>query len=122
MQGLEVPPGELQVEPAVPGSRWLTVPPLGIGKVDHVGRARCLVLAREEAERRPKARVAVGLVVEEGRAYPHAWIVDGADAFDPSVLPQDSVLAQRRYLEVPRERSGAFFLQLFEGAVRLKAK
>lgn len=122
VQGLAVPAGELQLEPALAGSSWLNRPPVGIGQVDRVGRARCLVLAREEAARRPKARVAVGLVIEAGRAYPHAWIVEGAAAFDPSVLPEDPVLAQRQYLEVPRERSGTFFLQLFEGAVRLKTK
>lgn len=120
--GLEVPPGALRLEPAVAGARWLERPPVGTGTSARVGRARCLVLAREEAARRPAARVAVGLVIEEGRAYPHAWVAEGAGAFNPSVLAGDPVLEQRRYLEVPPERSGTFFLQLFEGAVRLKAK
>jgi hypothetical protein len=80
------------------------------------------VLAREELSHRPKARIAVGLVIEERRAYPHAWLVEEGIALEPSVLTGDPVLAQRRYLEVPTDRTGAFFLQLFDGAVRLKAK
>jgi len=33
-QGLEVPKGALKLEPEVPGARWLTVPPLGIGRYE----------------------------------------------------------------------------------------
>ena len=120
--GLGVPDGVLKLEPAVAGARWLTRPPVGIGTPETVGRVRCLILAREAASLRPKSRVTVGLVVEEGRAYPHAWLTEGSAALDPSVRPGDPSLAQRRYLEVPVERSGAFFLQLFDGAVRLVAK
>lgn len=122
VRGLSVPPGPLHLEPPVPGARWLARSPLGVGKEDRVGRVRCLVLAREEAARRPKSRVAVGVVIEDGHAFPHAWLEDGGLALDPSVLGGDPVLSQRRYLEVPVEQSGAFFLRLFDGAVRLKAK
>lgn len=120
--GVPVPPGALQLEPAEPGARWLPRAPLGVGLPDSAGRVRCLVLAREEVSRRPGAKVAVGLVVEEGRAYPHAWVTQGSSAFDPSVLKGDPILAKRRYLEVPVERSGRFFLRFFDGAVRLKEK
>ena len=122
VRGLEVATGPLALAPEFPGARWLNHPPIGIGKPEHVGRVRCLVLAREEVRHRPKARIAVGVVIEERRAYPHAWLVEDGTALEPSVLPGDPVLAQRRYLEVPTERSGAFFLQLFDGAVRLKAQ
>ena len=122
VRGLSVPPGALRLEPAVPGAKWLTRPPLGVGKAARVGRVRCLVLAREEAARRPKSRLAVGVVIEDGHAFPHAWLEEGGLALDPSVLGGDPVLAQRRYLEVPVAQSGAFFLRLFDGAVRLEAK
>jgi hypothetical protein len=122
VRGLAVPAGVLHLEPAVTGAKWLTRAPVGIGQAERVGRVRCLVLAREEAARRPKSRVAVGLVIEAGRAFPHAWLAEGENAFDPSVLAKDPLLAQRRYLEVPVEQSGAFYLRLFDGAVRLKAK
>ena len=121
-KGIEVPKGALKLEPDLSGARWLTVPPLGIGREDTVGRLRCLPAARAELTRRSNARLVVGLVVEDGRAFPHAWLDEQGLALDPSVLAGDPVLARRRYLEVPAERSGAFFLQLFDGTVRLVAK
>ena len=121
-KGIEVPKGELKLEPDLSGARWLTVPPLGIGREATVGRLRCLPAARAELTRRPAARLAVGLVVEDGRAFPHAWVDEKGLALDPSVLSGDPVLARRRYLELPAERSGAFFLQFFDGSVRLVPK
>lgn len=122
VRGVTVPPGATRLVPPFPGARWLTQAPRGIASEERVGRARCLVLAREEQARRPGSRVSVGLVVEGDRAFPHAWIADGETALDPSVLPEDPVLATRRYLEVPAAQSGAFFLQLFDGALRLEAR
>ncbi len=123
VKGVAVPSGPLQLEPPVEEARWLSASPEGVGAPDRVGRTRCLVLAREEAARRPGSHVSVGLVIEGGRAYPHAWVT-GADRnpVDPSVLGGDSILQERRYLEVPPERAGAFFLRLFDGALKLKAK
>ena len=81
------------------------------------------MLARSESARKPGSTVSVGLVIEEGRAYPHAWVTEAnGKALDPSVLPEDPILSSRRYLEMPREVSGSFFLRFFDGAVRLKAK
>ena len=120
--GLPVHEGALVLTPPVPGSRWLGAPPRGIGTPEQVGRARCLMLARAALAQRPGAELAVGLVVEDGRAYPHAWLREGDAALDPSVLPDDPVLSSRRYLEIPRARSGAFFLRWFEGSVQLRAR
>ncbi|MDP2275758.1 MAG: hypothetical protein Q8K32_33730 [Archangium sp.] len=123
VRGVKVPAGELVLEPAVAGARWLTRTPVGTGEADSVGRVRCLVLARGESARQPGSMVSVGLVIEDGRAYPHAWVTAANGmASDPSVLPDDPVLATRRYLELPRAVSGGFFLRFFDGAVRLKAK
>ncbi len=123
VRGVKVPAAELVLEPPVAGARWLTRSPVGTGTADTLGRVRCLVLARGESARKPGSMVSVGLVIEGGRAYPHAWVT-GANgmASDPSVLPDDPVLATRRYLEIPRAVSGGFFLRFFDGAVRLKAK
>jgi hypothetical protein len=120
VRGVSVPPGSLRLEPPVEGARWLTQSPRGIGKPETVGRVRCLVLAREEARRRG-AQVSVGLVIEGGRAFPHAWVTERGAALDPSVLDGDSILAERRYLEVPAGQSGRFYLRFFDGAVKLKA-
>lgn len=122
VRGLAVPAGANRLNNPFPGARWLAHAPKGIGDEDRVGRARCLVLARETQARRPGSRVSVGLVIEGTRAYPHAWLTEGNAALDPSVLPGDPVLSTRRYLEVPAEHSGAFYLQLFDGVLRLEAR
>ncbi len=123
VRGVKVPSGALVLDPPVNGARWLSLVPRGTGKPDTVGRVRCLVLARSQSARKPGSTVSVGLVVEDGRAYPHAWLTEAnGDAVDPSVLPDDPILSSRRYLEIPRDVSGSFFLRFFDGAVRLKAK
>ena len=118
-RGVAVPEGSSRLEPAVKGARWWTRPPLGIAAPEDVGRTRCLLLARRALEGHPERRLAVGLIIEAGRAYPHAWVVEGNRALDPSVEKDDEVLQRRRYLEVPRGKSGLFFLQLFEGTQRV---
>ena len=123
VKGVAVPAGPLRLDPPLEAARWLARAPEGVGAPDSVGRVRCLVLAREEAARRPGSHVAVGVVIEDRRAYPHAWVT-GADgnAVDPSVLEGDSILESRRYLEVPAEQAGTFYLRLFDGVLKLKAK
>jgi hypothetical protein len=119
-KGVPVPSGPLALSPHVPGARWVKTV-RGIGAVGSVGRARCLPLARaavKEPGHRAR-RIAVGVVIEGGRAYPHAWVVEHGLDLDPSVLAQDQALTSRRYLEIPRPDSGAFFLRLFDGTVRL---
>ncbi len=120
--GLAVPPGALRLTPAVDGARWLETSPRGIGDAASVGRTRCLLLAREAAARRAGARVVLGVVIENGRAFPHAWVAMGAEMLDPSVLADDEVLTQRRYLELPSRLAGATYLALFDGAARFEAR
>jgi hypothetical protein len=110
--------GALRFEPGVEGARWLARPPVASGT--STARARCLVLAREAAQARPGARVAVGLVVEGGRAFPHAWVVDAdGQERDPSTPTQPP---GRRYVEVPASESGKFYLRLFAGEVKVVAR
>lgn len=118
VRGVAVPLGALTFEPPIAGARWMKAE--GIG--DDAARARCLVLARRALEGHPERRLAVGLVIEGARAFPHAWVMEGARALDPSVAPGDERLATRQYVEVPRAQSGRFYLQLFDGAVKLVAK
>jgi hypothetical protein len=118
-KGLAVADGPLRFEPAVAGARWLVPAPRGIGQPGEVGRARCLVLARAALVGNPRRRLAVGLVVERARAFPHAWVVEGDAALDPSIEAHDAALAHRQYVELPAARSGQLFLQLFDGALRL---
>lgn len=115
-----VPAPGFTLTPAFAGATWLAKSPRGTAADEKVSRTRCLLLARRAVEKLPGARVSVGLVVEDGRAYPHAWVTTSKGAQDPSVRPGDEVLTRRRYLEVPVAKSGAFFLQLFDGALQLR--
>lgn len=116
--GVAVPPRARVLVPEVAGARWLTTPPRGVGG-DDAGRTRCLVLAREYASKRRDARVVTGVVIENGRAYPHAWVATAKEALDPSLAPGDDV--QRQYVEFPQDRAGALFLALFDGALKFEA-
>lgn len=116
--GVEVPPGDLRLVPDVMGARWLTTSPVKRGGAD-VERARCLVLARRFVRQHPGAHVVTGLVIEAGRAFPHAWVMTEEGAVDPSALPGDG---ERRYLEFPADRAGSLYLALFAGTLRLEAK
>lgn len=113
--GVEVPrdANAFSTEPA--GVRWLKSAPRPSAK-NVVPRARCLVLARAAVKERKSGRVAVGLVLEDDRAFPHAWVIDGANEFDPTL---GSVVSGRRYVEFPREESGRLYLALFSGSLKL---
>ncbi|MFZ5440239.1 MAG: hypothetical protein ACOZQL_09540 [Myxococcota bacterium] len=120
VRGLQVPDGPLRLEPGVQGARWLDAPPRGLAPPGSAGRERCLLAARRAVAAAPaRRRLAIGLVVEDGRAFPHAWIVEGAQALDPSVEAGDELLARRRYLELPPGQRGRLFLGLFDGSVKL---
>lgn len=118
--GIAVPSGDLKLTPTVDGARWLEKAPRGIGT--DVGRTRCLLLARRAVAERKGARVVLGVVVENGRAFPHAWVAVAGEMLDPSVLPDDEVLKQRRYLELPTKFAGATYLAIFDGAAHFEAR
>ncbi len=120
--GVSVPRGLLRLNEPWPGARWLVEPPRGLRAPPHLADARCLVVARNALEGHPTRRLAVGVVIERGRAFPHAWVVDGTLDLDPSIAPDDPLLPARQYLEIPRVDSGAFFLKLFDGQVRLVSR
>lgn len=112
-RGLPVPEGALKLEPPVPGSKWLLTAPVGTGNEGDDQRTRCLLLARAAVKEKPGREVVVGLVIDEGRAFPHAWVREGQRSFDPSV--QSGAKNDRRYLELP---SGALLLRFFTGSIR----
>ncbi|MFT3710294.1 MAG: hypothetical protein QM817_21920 [Archangium sp.] len=117
-KGVPSPANAAAFSPAFPAARWLTTTPTPSGTLN--ARARCLVLAKEAVKQKPQQRrVVVGLVLEGDRAYPHAWIAEGDQHFDPSLV---DAVPGRRYVEVPRAESGTFYLSLFAGAVKLVPK
>ena len=122
-QGFEVAaaPGPPRLEPPVPGTRRVTAAVRGTGKATEVGRRRCLPLARSAIDAEPALKLVLGLVVEDGRAYPHAWVRRGAQDEDPSLLAADHELLERRtYLELPREAAGRVYLELLGGTRQIR--
>lgn len=74
--------------------------------------ARCLEAAqREVAEGRADA-VVLGVVLEEGRGWPHAWVRKDRRHYDPSVPEHDAVLLKRSYLEATSASPGLVYLEL----------
>ncbi len=107
--------GPVHLTPAVDGAKVVHV--VGIGDRESVGRTRCLTLARSVVQREPGSTVVLGLVIDGGRGYPHAWVRRGSGDVDPSVLPGET--SERSYLELPRGVAGRAYLDLLTGAARL---
>lgn len=112
--------GQLTLQPAVQGARRLTSAPRGVGDASSVGRLRCLLAARRYVEAHPGAALVLGLVLEGDRLWPHAWVREGGQHVDPSVLPDDGALRRRQYLALPRGRAGRVYLELLGGSRRAR--
>jgi hypothetical protein len=106
--------GSVRLTPAVKGARLVKV--VGVGDPATVGRMRCLPLARALASRE-RATVVLGLVIDGGRGYPHAWVRRPDGDVDPSLLPGEP--AERVYLELPKGLAGRAYIDLLTGAARL---
>lgn len=101
----------LRLQPHVEGARVLPSAPQPSGRTGVPGD--CLELARAAAG--AGAEVVLGVVVEDGRAWPHAWVRDAASGreHDPSV-PTGATPA-RTYVAFPRGRAGELYLALLDG-------
>ncbi len=108
---------KLELEPALEGTRWPFHTPKGTRKQPLPEADSCLDVAREYVAAHPDFHLALGLVVEKGRAYPHAWAVsDVAGDVDPSAkLAKGKPSANKAYLELPRAEVGRVYLELLEG-------
>ena len=102
--------------PALKGSALVKVTPAGeAGK-----EVNCLDAARQYATAHAGALTIIGLVIEDGRAWPHAWSrVKGADV-DPSV-PSGADVSGRQYLALPQGQAGQVFLELAAGSRKVTA-
>ncbi|MCA2977435.1 MAG: hypothetical protein INH41_04290 [Myxococcaceae bacterium] len=103
-----------------PGPRVVLTPggPLSRARVQGVARpveGSCLPAARAVAASLPGASVQVGVLVEGGRAWPHAWVrrADGVQ-LDPT-RPDDEARAGH-YLPFPEAAAGRWYLELASGA------
>ncbi|MBL9038083.1 MAG: hypothetical protein JNG84_06185 [Archangium sp.] len=105
--------GAPMVEPPVPGVRARQV--RGVDVASAEGES-CLELARRVVKARQAKRVVVGLVIDGGRAWPHAWVeLANGEQRDPTVSAAD---APRWYLELPSD-AGKRYLELVAGTRRV---
>ncbi|MBK7862261.1 MAG: hypothetical protein IPJ65_27370 [Archangiaceae bacterium] len=111
---------QLALEPEVQGARWPADEPSGTRSAPVAYADSCLELATAYVAANPGARLALGVVVEKGRAYPHAWAVtaSGADV-DPSAKAAAFARANTAYLELPPAEAGRLYLELLEGRRKL---
>ncbi len=105
--------------PTVAGLRTPRVE--AVGSPDEVEPGGCLAAARARLQRHG-GELALGVVLEDGRAWPHAWVREpgsGRDV-DPSVQPGDAALPRRRYLAFPPAEAGRLYLELLGGTRRVQ--
>lgn len=88
-------------------ARRVTVAGVGEGS-----DGRCLDVARAAAAADATLTVVLGLVEEDGRLWPHAWVRRGATHLDPTQAAGAAQLAKRRYWALPARTAGQRFLEL----------
>lgn len=110
----------LELEPKVEGTRWPFFTPRGTRTTPLAEADSCLEAAQEFVAENAGYRLALGVVVEKGRAYPHAWAVSelGGDV-DASAKLGKAKQPNKAYLELPREQAGVLYLELLEGKRKL---
>jgi hypothetical protein len=105
----------LTLEPPVEGARWPELEPRGV-RTQPAEEGSCLALAQQYVEGQDLGgALSLGLVVEKGRAYPHAWAGD----VDPSAKVSNARRPNRSYLQLPSNQAGALYVELLEGKRKL---
>jgi hypothetical protein len=99
----------LTLAPALPGAQVLARAPTPSGR-DTPGA--CLDEARAAVARDAGLTLVLGVVVEAGRAFPHAWVRRGEVHEDPSLL---APAPGRQYLALPPAQAGQVYLELLAG-------
>lgn len=86
--------------------------------VEERSTATCLSAARTWTREHPGAEVQLGLVLEDGRAWPHAWVrrPDGS-WLDPTI--EAAGAAAREYLAFTGAAAGSLYLELAAGSRRV---
>ncbi len=111
---------KLELEPAVEAARWPFFTPRGTRKAPLPEPDSCLEVAQAFIAENPEYRLALGLVVDKGRAYPHAWAVSEVSGdVDPSAKTSKAKAPNKAYLELPRDGAGALYVELLEGKRKL---
>lgn len=84
----------------------------------------CLTVAYRAIDEAPQGKLGLvrGLVIERGRAWPHAWVrhQSSRQMEDPSVPAGET--ADRVYVELPAARAAQAYLDLLSGRARVVRK
>jgi hypothetical protein len=112
--------GEGQVVRLEPPGGERLVP---VGGVASRVEGSCLSAARAWVGEHREDVVQLGLVVEDGRAWPHAWVRTKKGAFlDPTLERGAEALSRRKYLALPDREAGTRYLELASGSRRVVAR
>ena len=104
----------LRVEPAAKGVEQVKVTGVNVVADDD---ASCLELARAYSAKTQDAQVVLGVVIEGGRAWPHAWVKTARGAhLDPTISSAEPT--RRRYLAFNAD-AGRLYLELLSGQRKL---
>ncbi len=113
---------QLTLDPPLEGTRWPAQEPKGTRQTP-AEDGTCLEAAQAFIdEAHADYRVVLGLVVDGGRAYPHAWARGKTHEVDPSAAAQEAPRVNHAYLELPKGQAGAVYVELLEGRRTLKWK
>ena len=103
-----------RVEPPVKGVELVHAAGVSIEAGDDQS---CLELARAYVARHATTTVVLGVVIERGRAWPHAWVKTAkGEHFDPTVAPDEA--NPRQYLVFSRD-AASLYLELLSGQRRV---
>lgn len=114
---------KLELEPALAGTRWPFHTPKGTRAAPLREADSCLEVAQAFVAENADYRLVLGVVMDKGRAYPHAWAASEVSGdVDPSARAPGrgaKPSANKTYLELPKEQIGTLYVELLEGRRRL---
>ncbi len=104
------------LEPALTGVQRVTVTP----SAAEATTQNCLDVAQAFVGSHRGTSIVLGLLLEAGRAWPHAWVRTPRGDQDPSV-PLGADVSDRVYLALPAGQAGRVYLELSGGQRRVIA-
>ena len=114
---------KLELQPPLEGTRWPFFTPKGTRSAPLPEPDSCLEVAQAFVAEHPGYRLVLGVVMDKGRAYPHAWAAsDVSGDVDPSAKapgPKAKPTPNKTYLELPKEQVGVLYVELLEGRRKL---
>ena len=113
-------PGALMLVPALEGAAPRRPKPVG---QPGATPGQCLALADAWVSQHPGSQRVLGLVVDQGKAFPHAWVRTAkGEELDPSQWLAPEASSSADYLALPEGQAALVFLELLDGRRTLTRK